>query len=61
LKKTQVLLKKPGRQVKCRFFHRFFRQNRLFKTGFFTGNVNFWGSYISETGTVKYATRFKAA
>jgi hypothetical protein len=45
LEKTQVLLKKPA----DRFFHRFFRQNRLFKTGFFTENVHFWGSLSVTT------------
>jgi hypothetical protein len=46
--KNPGFIEKACRQVKCRFFHSFFRQNRLFETGVFTENARFWGS-ISVT------------
>jgi hypothetical protein len=40
-------------------FSQVFQAKQVFKTDFFTENVQFWGVKISHNATVKYATHIK--
>jgi hypothetical protein len=58
--KNPGFIEKACRQVKYRFFHRFFRQNRFFNTDFLMENVHVRGVKSIENATLKYATTMTA-